>query len=169
MTLPVFDVDGLAFDIPATFLATKYDGWAFYRNQVERMDGAKAVDLLIIAQDGSEMFLVEVKDYSRHARTKPSTLADEMAAKVLHSLGGILAARTRAVVNLEQAAADAACRARKLRVVLHLEQPAAPTPFRQAINAANLQIKLRQTLKAFDPHVLVVSRTSMGNLAWMVA
>lgn len=173
--MAVVDIDGFAFNIPDNFLATKYDDWGFYRNYVNRIDGAKAVDLIIVARDASIAFLVEVKDFrvntatlERRTRTKPSELSDEVAAKVLHSLGGILAARIHAVIDIERDAAAMTCRVPILRVVLHLEQSSGSRLFPKIVNPANLQIKLRRILKAVDPHAIVVSRTNTGRLPWRV-
>lgn len=171
--MPRVDVDGFWFKVCDNFLAAKYDEWAFYRNHINRIDGAKAIDLIVVARDASTAFLVEVKDFrnntatrERRPRTNPSKLSDEIAVKVLHSLGGIFAARLRAVVDAERDAAAATCRAPIIRVVLHLEQS---TGFSQIVNPANLQIELRRVLKAIDPHTIVVSRASTGrHLPWQV-
>jgi len=173
--LPTVEVDGLTFAFPDDFLVARYDAWVFYRNQIGRMDGAKAVDLIVVAPHTAAAFLVEVKDYRvdpvtqrRRARTKPTELSDEMAAKVLHSLGGILAARTRADDNGERTIAVATCSAPVLRVVLHLEQGDGSKLFPRIVDPANLRIKLRKLLRFVDPHAVVVSRQAMGNLPWRV-
>ena len=70
--------------------ASHYDNWAFYRNQFRRLaGGSKAVNLLCI-KDGYS-WLVEVKDYRHHPRTKPSELHEEVATKVRDTLAGLAA------------------------------------------------------------------------------
>jgi len=173
--LPEIDVDGLVFEVPGRYIATKYDSWTYYRRQISRIYGAKAIDLLIVERDASTAFFVEVKDFrpdpvtlERRIRTKPSELPDEVAAKVLDSLGGILAARTMATSDAENCPARIASKALKLRVVLHLEQAAGSRLFPMIVDPATLQIKLRQVLKSVDPHAAVVSQARMGGLPWAV-
>ncbi len=73
------------FEIPAR----KYDDWAFYRNRINVLaGGAKAVDFLALGND--ELWLVEVKDYRVHPRTKPSALPQEIAEKVRDTLAGLV-------------------------------------------------------------------------------
>jgi hypothetical protein len=56
-----------------------------------------------------------------------------------------------------------------LRVVLHLEQPATHSKlFPRAIDPANVLMKLRQLVKAIDPHPLVVETHQMASLSWSV-
>lgn len=169
--LQAFDVDGVRFTFPTSCSATQYDGWAFYRKQVNRIPGIKAADLVAIMQNASTAYLVEVKDYrgdprtqERRMRTKPSELPVEVAEKVSHTLGGVRAARTQARDAGEQGAADAVCRAGRLRIVLHLEQSSGSRLFPRIVDPANLQTKLRRLLKAVDPHAAVVSAASMGDL-----
>ena len=59
----------LTFSFPDQCEAGKYDDWAFYRNQFQSAaGGSKAVDVLCLA-DGVA-WLVEIKDYRQHPRTK---------------------------------------------------------------------------------------------------
>ena len=77
--------------------AAHYDEWAFYRNQFQRVaGGSKAIDFICLAGRGT--WLIEVKDYRVHPRTKPSCLCDEVAIKVRDTLAGIAAARCNANV-----------------------------------------------------------------------
>lgn len=59
----------------------------------------------------------------------------------------------------------------KLRIVLHLEQPAKHSKlWPRAIGPADADIeqKMRQLLKAIDAHPLVVKKVAMRNLLWHV-
>lgn len=174
--MPVIEVEGLTFTVSNDFLVSKYDEWSFYRNQILLIEGAKAIDLLISARDKSIAYLVEIKDFTvdpvtrnRRTRTKPTELHDEIASKILDSLGGILAARTCASDPEERKAATLTCEAGKLRVVLHLEQSGGTRLFPRVVDPANLQIKLRQKVKAIDPHAVVVSTSKPGNFPWTVS
>ena len=166
--MPPIDVDGFAFTIAGGHAASKYDDWVFYRKHVRRITHAKAVDLVVVCHDASTAFFVEVKDYRLYPRRKPGELADEVAEKMLHTLGGMLAARTRAAIDIETKTAELVCRSAKLRAVLHLEQPPRPKSMPATTISATLQLKLRQLLRAIDPHAVVVSQADSGNLPWSV-
>ncbi|MFC4159826.1 hypothetical protein [Chitinimonas lacunae] len=152
-----------------TALAGKYDDWSFYRNQFNSaFGGTKAVDMICL--DSTAVWLIEVKDYRGHTRTKPTDLGDEVAAKVRDTLAGLLAARFNANDSEEKKLAKAVAQRKELRVVLHLEQPAKHSKLRRrAIEPADVQQKLRQLLKAVDPHPRVVERaTTRAEMPWMV-
>ena len=167
--MPNIDVDGLNFEFPAEWLASKFDEWAFYRKQFSRMrNGIQALDLL--ALDTQKIgWLIEVKDYRIHARTKPSDLGEEVAHKVFDTLAAMPPARINANDPAEKYMAQTLLRAKKYCVILHLEQPAKHSKLRpRAINLADVQQKLRQLMKPIDAHPRVVERGRMGSLAWSV-
>jgi len=165
-----FNVDGLNFDFPDDWQVSKYDDWSFYRNQFIRIrDGIKSLDLLAIDQDKTA-WLIEVKDYRLHPRTKPSDLGAEVAHKVFDTLAAIIPAKIHATDPVEKQLAHVVSASRKLRVVLHLEQPAKHSKLRpRAINPADVQQKIRQLLKPVDAHSLVVDSVSMKKLGWIVS
>lgn len=169
MTLAVH-VDGLDFGFTEGWECSRYDGWSFYRNSFSRLrNGIKAVDLLVLSPEQTAYF-VEVKDYRTQVRTKPSDLGDEMQSKVFDTLAGLLPARTSATDTDEQAFATSILKAKRLRVVLHLEQPAKQSRlFPRAIDPATVQQKLKQLLKAIDAHPLVVETGRMRGLPWTVS
>ncbi len=69
--------------------------------------------------------------------------------------------------KVEKAMANDAMQCSQLRVVLHLEQPARSTKiFSRAIDPANVQQRLRQLIKAIDPHPLVIEMGRMSNVKW---
>lgn len=167
--MPILHVDGLDFDFPAAWRASKYDEWIFYRNQFSRMwNGIKSLDVLAIDPQGIA-WLIEVKDYRTNPRTKPSELGDEVAHKVFDTLAALLPAKVYASDQQEKDMAKAICGARKFRVILHLEQPTKSSKLRpRAINPADIQQKLKQLLKPVDAHPFVAEMTKMGSLAWSV-
>ena len=185
--MPVITEDALTFDFPVDWQAEKFDAWSFYKNQFSRCgeactscskcdhknaSGVKAIDILAI-DTNSRCWCIEIKDYRQWQRTKPSDLADEVALKVRDSLATLVAARVNANVANEQSMANAALRCSRLRVVLHLEQPAKPSKlFPQGINPTNVQQRLKQLIKAIDPHPLVIDMkrmTQMNSVAWSVS
>lgn len=121
--MPAVRIDGLEFDFPSSWNASKYDDWEFYRKKFAVMwNGIKAIDLLAVDPDRTA-WLVEVKDYRAHERTKPSELDDEIARKVFDTLAAMLPAKLNASDGQEATMAASVLGAKRLRVVLHLEQP----------------------------------------------
>lgn len=162
-------VDTLTFHFQDGWQVTKFDEWSFYLNQFQNVcGGAKAVDLL--ALDGNRCaWLIEAKDYRRHRRTKTISIADEVAYKVRDTLAGLFAAHTNSLNDDEKRQAKAAFGAKKLRVVLHLEQPAKHSKlFPRAIDPASVKQKLKQLVKPIDPHPLVLEMKEMNSVAWEV-
>lgn len=159
----------LVFDFSAALHVVKYDDWSFYRNQFgNAFGGAKAVDFVCI--DNDMIWLVEVKDYRDERRTKTMDLGDEVAAKIRDSLAGLIAAAANANEPQERSFAADVLSKRKIRIVLHLEQPIKPSRlFPKVVEPGNLRLKLRQLLKAVDPHPYVVDRYSLTpNMKWHV-
>ena len=157
----------LTFSFPDHCEAGKYDDWAFYRNQFRSVaGGSKAVDILCLA-DGIA-WLVEIKDYRVHPRTKPIDLWDEVAAKVRDTLSGLAAAGANANAG-EQTLARRALAMHRWRVALHLEQPNVASRLRpRAIDPASMKSKLRKGLKAIDAHPVIVDRQRSHSVPWTV-
>ena len=167
--MPNCGVDGLTFEFPDGWLVAKYDDWSYYRNRFAMIqDGVKALDILALSPEGV-VWLIEVKDYSRHVRTKPSELDDEVARKVLDTLAALLPAKLNGDVHEETRMAQLMLRAKGLRMVLHLEtQTAGSNLTRHSIDPSNIQMKLRKRLKWIDPHPVVANSAQMNNLPWTV-
>ena len=158
------DVDGLKFEFPESWRVSEYDEWSFYCNQFQRqMPGLKAVDL--VAVNGSEAYLIEVKDYSGQGTPKPSDLPQNVAKKVLHTLAALLPASLRANDAEEKAMAGALLKCRTLRVVLHADNPKTK-PY--VVDPSDLKQKLKMLLKAVDPHLTVSSRKNPNHVPWTV-
>ena len=134
----------LTFSVPDHCAIGKYDEWSFYRNQFQSVaGGSKAVDILCLEDDAA--WLVEIKDYRRHPRTKSIALCDEVAIKVRDTLSGLAAASANANNPDEQALARRALAMRRWRVALHLEQTNVASRLRPiAVDPANMKKKLRQ-------------------------
>ncbi len=165
----VITEDRLSFSFPHKIQATKYDDWSFYRNQFNAaFGGTKATD--IIAIDGDTTWLVEIKDYRQHRRTKPIDLGDEIATKIRDTLAGLTAAQCNANNKDEKQFARSALKTKKLRIVLHLEQPLKHSRlFPRVINPVAVQQKIKQKLKAIDAHPKVVDQHNMtSDMNWTV-
>jgi len=165
-----FSVDGLNFDFPNNWHISKYNDWSFYRNQfITIKNGIKSLDLLAV-DPNKTAWLIEVKDYRLHPRTKPSDLSEEVAHKVFDTLAAIIPAKLHATDSNEKQLAHAVSTSRKLKVVLHLEQPDKHSKLRpRAIDPANVQLKIRQLLKPVDAHPWVVEMKAMKKLEWNVS
>ncbi|WP_332866918.1 hypothetical protein [Pannus brasiliensis] len=130
-------------------------------------DGIKAVDLIAINE--RDIWLIEVKDYRQSPRTKPQDLSEEVAQKVFSTLAAMLPAKVNALDLSESDFAREVLNGTRLHVVLHLEQPRQHSRlFPRAINPANVQLKLRSSIKPIDPHPKVVESTNMRGLEWRV-
>jgi hypothetical protein len=159
----------LVFQFPVSWKATQFDTWSFYRNQFQNVcNGAKAVDIIAISPDTCVWF-IEIKDYREHRRAKDISLEDETADKVRDTLAALLPAGVNANESCEQQMAREVLTANRLRVVLHLEQPAKHSKlFPRAIDPANIKQQLKRLLKAVDPHPQVVEISCMGQCPWTV-
>jgi len=166
----VISEGALEFDFPNSCQASKYDDWSYYRNQFQSVaNRSKAVDIVCVERRVS--WLIEIKDYRRHPRTKTIDIADEVAEKVRDTLAGLAAAASNANESEERQHARKALASRKWRVVLHLEQSAAPRRlWRSPIDPAALLLKLRsRKLKAVDAHPLICNRnTPLPQIPWTV-
>ena len=155
----------LEFTFPENCTASKYDDWAFYRHQFGNVADSKAVDFLCIHDECA--WLVEVKDYRDHPRTKPSETDAEVAKKVRDTLAGLATARASAA-GPEKVGAGRALRQRRWRVALHLEQVERPSRLRPSVaDPATLRTKLQKAVKAVDPHPMVINSNST-RVPWTV-
>lgn len=115
------------------------------------------------------IWIIEVKDYRQHRRTKTVELPEEIALKVRDSLAALVAARANATDDEEKQLASAALLCSRLRVVLHLEQPTRHSKlFPRGIDPAKVKQRLKQLIKAIDPHPLVLEISQMKGVAWTV-
>ena len=148
----------LKFSFPDHCEVAKYDDWEFYRKHFQSIaGGSKAVDILCLANDAA--WLIEIKDYRQHPRTKRSDLSQEVASKVRDTLSGLAAASANANSDEERTLAERSLAKRRWRIALHLEQhPDVKSPLRpRPINDADVLLKLRNKLKAVDACPVVLN------------
>lgn len=165
----VIEEGRLTFRFPDETVASKYDDWAHYRQQFNpAFGGTKAVDLLF-ADEGTG-WLIEIKDYRVDCQISAAELAEVVALKVRDTLAGLVSAKLHANDPDERRVARVMLGCRKLRVVLHMEQPAKHSKLRpRAIDPAAVLKKLKGLLKAIDPHPCVVDqRTLKAEMKWEV-
>lgn len=169
--MPTLSEGKLKFIFPADWNISKYDEWAYYRYHFMKVrNGIKAVDVLALEPlPKSCCWLLEIKDYREYPRTKTIDLADEIAEKIRDTLAGLVGSQFRSADDAEKNSARQALRCKELRVVLHLEQPATHSKlFPRAINPSDVLQRLKQLIKAIDPHPRVVEMRSMGGIPWEV-
>lgn len=157
----------LEYHFDAQWTVSKYDEWPFYREHFEKACGGnKAVD--VVAHDPSDtLWLVELKDYRVHPRTKTLDLSEEVALKVRDSVAGIFAASKWQSHHAHLEDARKHLLAKKVRVVLHLEQPASHSRlFPRKFDLAKLQQRMKQLVKSVDAHPAVVELASFNALPW---
>ena len=156
----------------------QYDEWTFYQTRFKRdyrccdanIAGTKAMDILALAPDGRTLWMIEAKDYRRHKRTKTITIWDEVAQKARDTLAGLFAASINANNSSEQTFARASLKLRRIRVVLHIEQPRKPSKlFPMSTTKANLKMKLKKQLHGtIDAHPIVMDCNDIV-LGWSTA
>ena len=151
----------LVFSFSAACNALKYDDWPFYQKRFQRISKTKAVDILCVTNDAA--WMIEVKDYREHDRSKCGTIEDEVAQKVRDTMAGLGAANANGDAGERDIASEALSR-RRWRVVLHLERPDG-----LLFNTSSIQIRLQKRLEAVDCRAMVVDTTgNSGNVPWTV-
>lgn len=169
--MPIEIIEGqLIFSFPDNTKVSKYDQWSFYRNRcTNAFGGSKAVDILYIDVQQTA-WLIEVKDYRANQRTKPSDLGDEIAGKVRDTLANLVAARFNADELSEKDFAKQILKTKRIKVVLHLEQPRQQSKlFPQSVKPADIKDRLKQLLKSVDAHPEVVDQAGLKNsMNWQV-
>lgn len=150
----------LKFTFSENISAKKYDETNFYRNSFNStFGGTKAVDILCYTTDIA--WLIEVKDYRQHQRTKTIDLSEEIALKVRDTLAGIICMKTNAHQLDEKSFAKNFLKSQQLKVVLHLEQPQKSSKlFPKAIDISKLKQKMKPLLKAVDPHFIIMDKAN---------
>jgi hypothetical protein len=93
-------------------------------------------------------------------------LWDEIAIKARDTLAGLFAAKVE-MGHHDHGFAALSVTADKLRVVLHLEQPATHTKlFPRVYDRADVQQKIKQLVKPIDAHPRVVELNNMAHVPW---
>lgn len=192
--MPTLTEGQLRFQFPDQWQATKFDAWSFYCRQFmklaearlscskceadvrcaecgnKKVAGTKGVDFLAIDPDSTTCWHIEVKDYRQTKASDFAFLADTVALKVRDTLACLVAAQFNANEAEEKRIAHQAVRASRHRIVLHLEQPASGRSLHSTVTRrANVLARLKQLIKAIDPHPIVIDMTSSGGVRWTVA
>lgn len=155
MPLTITEGD-LTFTFSEEAHVIKYDASIHYRNQFKDRcyKDNKAVDFIAYKNDIA--WLCEIKDFRQGKRDhKKIPLCDEIAIKVRDTLAGLVSTKLQANDD-EKNFAKKVLKCKKINIIFHIEQsPSHP------YNLSDLQDKLRQLLKAIDPHVMVVNKANL--------
>lgn len=152
--MPTFNLrEGrILFTFTGVKFAEKYDDWQHYKKIYQGACGSsKAVDFIV--STGRELWLIEVKDFRRHRRTKGISLDNEIVLKVRDTMAGLVSAHFNAAKTGEKKIASAVTKCSVLKIGVHLEQPKNPSKlFPRSIDPAVLTMKLKQQLRFADCH-----------------
>lgn len=166
-------VDSRCFHFPDTWLVMKYDDTPFYQNHLKNKKGwkpgLKGVDLAAYNPFDRTLYLIESKDYRAHRRKKKTSPEREFFDKVINTFTGIVPTMLCSIsaLNGENELRSGIRNAEKLRLIYQFEQPAKHSKlFPRVFNPDEMQRKLRQELKCFDPHVLVIEAATQAKVSW---
>lgn len=172
-----FTEDRLLFSFPDDWILCRPQDTSYYTRHFQTFcDGCKEMDFLAFDPGANVLWLIEVKDYRVHPRTKQKDLADEVACKTRDVLALLLAGGIRDNAGSFSGKVqickfwEQAKNVRGIRVVLHCELPSSPPSklFPGIKDAANLQTKLAQKMRCIDPHAMFTSLSHSCALAWTV-
>lgn len=100
----------------------EWDKHAAYRRGIKEAGNSKAVDFIGV-YDGRLVYLIEVKDYRIHRRTKTENLQAELVFKVRDTIAGLVGSGRRSEhEKLCKPYLEAILKPHKLTVVLWIEQ-----------------------------------------------
>lgn len=159
----------IGFQFPKGWQVVRPGKSAFYQRHFQHFCGRqKEMDFLLADPDGA-LWMLEVKDYTTDARTKPQDLMDEVAVKVRDSLAMLAAASANDHTDPAKVGdlARFVLPLTQIRVVLHLENPVKPSRlFPGAKLAADPTQLLRTKLRSVDARALVVSTHGPASVPW---
>lgn len=175
-----FPEGALTFSFPDGWEVCRPADTSFYQRHFKSFcGGCKETDFLAFDPSPSELvlWLIEVKDYRSHRRSKELDLVREVALKARDVLAMLPVAALR-----DNAASPpggttqaggfwrSARSAKQLKVVLHCELPPRPSKLFPGVkDAANLGHKLKQELRPIDPHATFTNSSLARSLPWTVS
>ena len=168
-------VNSRVFHFQDGWIVTKYDDVPYYRkklsSELEYKRGLKAVDLIAFRPADKTLFLIESKDYRIDPRQKEDPPAKEFVEKVIDTLTGLIPTMlcSPEITDDVEKVREGVRKSERLRLIYQFEQPATHSKLHpRAFDPADIQTKLRQELKCFDPHVLVIEAATQNKVAWTI-
>jgi hypothetical protein len=131
----------MIFTFPDTFQVNKYDESHFFRNQVDKCQGTKGVDILALSEN--RLFLIEIKDFRGYRienkqRLKSGELVIEVTQKVRDTLAGLYAACRWQTEELASFYNDLYAKSKcmlgyqqQITLILFIEQDHSPHPLKR--------------------------------------
>lgn len=111
----------LTFTFPNSWQALKYDETSFYQKHFQKLGESRCVDIVAFETGtDDQLWLLEVKDYRLHPRSKTEELFGEIARKVRDTLANLYLALRHEEADC-YAFAQLASRKQTIRVVRHFE------------------------------------------------
>jgi len=160
------DVDGSVFVFPDGWEAEVYDTWPLVGALSGGALAAKACD--VVAIGGDTLYLIEAKDYTRPAGTRPPPLEDlarTVAKKGFHTLGGLLAGSK--LDSDKQHFCQRAVACTRIELCLSVELPADKgLLLRQGSTMVNLRELLIREARSFLRHKALVVSHQHGVVPW---
>lgn len=161
------EVDGSIFTFPDGWELEKIDEWREQRKLNGRPFHSKGCD--VVAISGTDMWLIEVKDYTFPGASVPDDLAETVGLKVFHSLA-VLHSTARWGDGAHQEFATRALACTTARVCLAVELPDGGRKLLTvATPLSNLKSALKPVMKKLNVHRPVVSNSHLpGDVPWTV-
>ena len=149
-----YQESGLCFEFDEDLEVIKYDEiGGSYREQLLRcFNGLKAVDFICKRQ--SELWLLEIKNYAEHDRTKSGSVVDEFLEKVRDTFTGIT---TLCLISNRKDKRHylSLLKAKHIHLVLHCDFKKQMKTRDLLTKQRTLQEQLRKKLRFIDSHVKV--------------
>lgn len=162
----------LTFTFPDDWATCQFDSSRFYRKQVDRLNGMKAVD--IVTAKGDRLILMEVKDFRGHSREnlhrqESGALLIEVAQKFVCTLSALLGAQRSGLTEFAPFYPPLE-HSENVQMILFIERDERPGFLRKnKLTLADLKSKLRRLLVAYNVHCQVYDREHLPDkLEWTV-
>jgi hypothetical protein len=159
------------YQFPDDWIAVKFDGLTFYKTHFQNVaGGTKGVDVVAVEPGSYTLWLIEAKDFRVHPREKLLPIERELADKVRGTLACLMAGRANAGetgdLNTDRLWRSALM-LRRIRVVLHLEQPQTYSRlFPQSVDPKTIKDILKRSVRAFDSHPVGAGFVSINGSAF---
>jgi len=156
----------LIFSFPDDWSVCKFDENNFYRKRVEKLDGMKAVDILV--KNELELKFIEIKDFREHRientqRQRNGELLIEVAKKFVNTISALHGAYRWSIEDLEPFYTSIISSAeQKIELILFIERDDEDRRLKkQKLTLVDLQQKLKKYLYAYKVKCKVYDRNSL--------
>ena len=161
----------LIFEFDSALSTIKYDVSSYYMKHFQNKCHTenKAVD--IIAYDKEFVWLIEIKDFRNHGRSKEQSLCEELSQKIRDTLAGLFGAKFyRSHSGDEKLFFKGILVCQRIYFVLHMELDHNPSKCKQIYDPADIKQKLKSTLKAINPGILIINKDDQQSykIPWSV-